>query len=59
MKFLVFGGGGKVARHLARLAVKDGHQVVPIVRNDEQYVLLSPAYAWPYLVDMLTALATY
>lgn len=36
MKFLVFGGGGKVARHFAKIAVKDGHEVISVVRNDDQ-----------------------
>ena len=38
MKFIVFGGGGKVARHFARLAVADGHSVISVVRNEDQCV---------------------
>lgn len=41
LKILVFGGGGKVARHLARLGRKAGHEVVSVVRNEDQYVHLS------------------
>lgn len=36
MKFLVFGGGGKVARHFARLAIAEGHEVIPVVRDESQ-----------------------
>jgi uncharacterized protein YbjT (DUF2867 family) len=36
LKFIVFGGGGKVARHFARLAVREGHGVVAVVRGEEQ-----------------------
>jgi uncharacterized protein YbjT (DUF2867 family) len=38
MKFIVFGGGGKVARHFARLATADGHSVISVVRNEDQCV---------------------
>jgi hypothetical protein len=38
MKFVVFGGGGKVARHFARLAIADGHSVISVVRNEDQCV---------------------
>jgi uncharacterized protein YbjT (DUF2867 family) len=36
MKVLVFGGGGKVSRHFARLATADGDEVVSVVRNEDQ-----------------------
>jgi len=36
MKFLVFGGGGKVSRHFARLASSEGHEVVSVIRDDSQ-----------------------
>lgn len=36
MKFLVFGGGGKVARHFAQLAVAKGDEVISVVRNEDQ-----------------------
>ena len=40
MKFLVFGGGGKVARHLTRIASKEGNKVVCVVRNGTQWASL-------------------
>jgi len=36
MKFVVFGGGGKVAQHFARLATGAGHKVISVVRNEDQ-----------------------
>lgn len=38
MKFVIFGGGGHVARHFARIATKASHNVISVVRNDTQYV---------------------
>ena len=35
MKVVIFGGGGKISRIFAQLAVKT-HQVVSVVRNDTQ-----------------------
>lgn len=41
LTFVVFGGGGQVARHLARLGVQAGHKVVSVIRNENQYVHLT------------------
>jgi uncharacterized protein YbjT (DUF2867 family) len=38
LKLLVFGGGGKVARHLARLGSRAGFEIVSVVRNEDQCV---------------------
>ncbi|ORX34496.1 hypothetical protein BD324DRAFT_636145 [Kockovaella imperatae] len=37
MKFVIFGGGGKVARHFTRIASGQGHKVVCVVRNDSHH----------------------
>lgn len=34
MKLVIFGGGGKVARHVARL--RGSHEVTSVVRDDSQ-----------------------
>jgi uncharacterized protein YbjT (DUF2867 family) len=36
MKFVIFGGGGLVARHFARAASTAGHRVISVVRNNDQ-----------------------
>jgi hypothetical protein len=36
MKYIVFGGGGQVALHFAKLAISKGHEVVSVVRDDSQ-----------------------
>jgi uncharacterized protein YbjT (DUF2867 family) len=36
MKYVVFGGGGQVAQHFAKIAIKNGHQVISVVRDDSQ-----------------------
>jgi nucleoside-diphosphate-sugar epimerase len=50
LKILVFGGGGKVARHLARLGTEAGHEVISVVRNEDQCVYPSmKSSCCPYL----------
>ncbi|KAI9635353.1 uncharacterized protein MKK02DRAFT_25289 [Dioszegia hungarica] len=58
MKFLVVGGGGQVARHLARLALKEGHEVVPVVRNEDHVVDLKSLGASPTVLDLESAPVT-
>lgn len=36
MKFIAFGGGGKVAQHFAKSAIAQGHEVIAVVRDDSQ-----------------------
>ncbi|ORY27757.1 hypothetical protein BCR39DRAFT_565604 [Naematelia encephala] len=50
--FLVFGGGGKVARHFARLAVMEGHEVVSVVRNDDHSADLKALGAQPAIASL-------
>jgi uncharacterized protein YbjT (DUF2867 family) len=36
MKYIAFGGGGKVAQYFARSAIAKGHEVIAVVRDDSQ-----------------------
>jgi len=52
MKFLVFGGGGKVARHFARIAGQQGHEVVSVIRDDSHASDLSSLSATPLILSL-------
>lgn len=51
MKFVVFGGGGKVAQHFARLASAEGHEVLSVVRNDTHSESLEKVGAKPVVLS--------
>ncbi|GFZ46665.1 hypothetical protein JCM24511_03885 [Saitozyma sp. JCM 24511] len=55
MKFLVFGGGGKVSRHFARLATAEGDEVVSVVRNEDHFPDLKSLGARPVVLSLETA----
>lgn len=51
-KFVVFGGGGKVALKFASSAVKKGHSVIAIVRNDSHDEEIKSVGAQPHLLSL-------
>ncbi|OCF37442.1 hypothetical protein I317_05257 [Kwoniella heveanensis CBS 569] len=55
VKFLVFGGGGKVAQHLARIGVKEGHEIHSVIRNDGHKEELEKVGAKVHISSLETA----
>jgi nucleoside-diphosphate-sugar epimerase len=61
MKFLIFGGGGKVSKLFTLQAIQQGHQTISIVRNEDQYIsphFHPPSKLIPYSFPELKSLGT-
>jgi nucleoside-diphosphate-sugar epimerase len=51
-KYLVFGGGGKVALQFATVAAKAGHEVTSVIRNDAHVEKVKSTGATPYILSL-------